>query len=564
MLLHDLRLDGLGLRVTSVARTPSLLVFAVVSTSPSSACPACGGLSDRVHSHYVRTLQDLPCHDQPVAIRLTVRRFRCVCPDCPKAVFCERLPGVLDPHARATRRLRATHGQIGLALGGEAGARLADAMACPTSPDTLLRRVKRFEGDPAPEPRFVGVDDWAWRKGQSYGTILIDLERGRPIDILPGRDGSALAAWLKEHPQVEVITRDRWAAFAQAATEGAPQAKQVADRWHLLKNLREMLERLFGRLAAEVQEALKETAETPAAGATGSGFAAPATQPTEPAPAALPDAVPAEPSLEQPRLTARQQARQVGKQARAERHQQVRQLHEQGVSLREIVRRTGLDRKAVRRYCRQEHCPDWNPGRTGRSQLDAYATQIETWLQGGEKNTAALFRQLQAAGCEASYDAVRRFVNRKAGSTGKPGPRTGTPVVPPAPPPSARQLAFEFIRRADERQAEETARMDKLQVGAGALQEALALAGEFARMARKQSKETLTEWLAKAEASSCAEVRSFASGLRQDEAAVAAALTESWSNGPVEGQVNRLKLIKRQMYGRAGFELLRARVRFAS
>jgi transposase len=564
MFTHDLHLDALGLQVTAVVRTPSLLAFAVASTVASCPCPTCGALSDRVHSHYVRTIADLPYHDQPVAWRLKVRRFRCVRPDCPRAVFCERLPEVVGTHARTTDRLLLSHRLIGMALGGEAGARLAEHLACPTSPDTLLRRVKQFDGESLPEPRFVGVDDWAWRKGQSYGTILIDLEQGRVIDILPGRDGWALAAWLKDHPRVELITRDRAAAFAQAAREGAPQAKQIADRWHLLKNLREMLERLLGRAAAQVQEALQETP-------------APAIQTTTTAPEGpVPPAGPEEPTgqsaapevlplpAEAPPLSARREAQRAKRQARAERHQQVRELHRQGMPLREIARTTGLSRNAVRRYCREEAYPAWNMGRRGPSQLDAYATHVDGWLEAGGKNTAELFRQLQGQGYTGSYDAVRRSVNRKAGSTGRPGPRTGTPVVPPVPLPSARQLSFESIRRAEDRKAEEQARMERLRAITGLLPAVLALADEFAAMVRKQTPTTLSEWLSKAEGLGCAELQNFAAGLRQDEAAVAAALTEKWSNGPVEGQVNRLKMIKRQMYGRAGFQLLRARVRFAS
>jgi hypothetical protein len=178
------------------------------------------------------------------------------------------------------------------------------------------------------------------------------------------------------------------------------------------------------------------------------------------------------------------------------------------VSLREIGRQTGLSRKAVRRYCREEHCPDWNPGRGGRSQLEAYQEHIERWLTAGGTNTAALYRELQGAGCQASYDAVRRFANRRLSRTGRPGPRTETTEVvrPAVAPPSARQLSFEFIKRVENRQAEEQARVDKLGSVAGTLQEALELTGAFARMVRKQSKETLTEWLRKAESSSCVEI----------------------------------------------------------
>ena len=131
-----------------------------------------------------------------------------------------------------------------------------------TSPDTLLRRVKRLKNESAPPPRIVGIDDWAWRKGQRYGTIVVDLERGDVIDLLPDRDAETVAAWLKAHPGVEVVSRDRSAAYAQAATEGASQAEQVADRWHLLKNLREAVERVLERHSAAVDAALKAT-ETP-------------------------------------------------------------------------------------------------------------------------------------------------------------------------------------------------------------------------------------------------------------------------------------------------------------
>lgn len=546
MFAQDLNLDALGLQVTASVRTGSLLVFAVVSTAPSCSCPTCGTLSDRVHSHYFRTIADLPCHDQPVALRLKVRRFRCVAPDCPRAVFCERLPDVVGAQARTTNRLRLSHSLIGMALGGEAGARLAEALSCPTSPDTLLRRIKQFDGEPLPEPRFVGVDDWAWRKGQSYGTILIDLERGCVIDLFPGRDGAALTEWLKRHPGVEVITRDRWAAFAQAATEGAPQARQVADRWHLLKNLREAVERLLGRHSALVREALTGALPTPA------------TEQINP-----------EPPVEQPTppggpRTIRQQARQARQQERSRQFERVKELRAEGLSLRRIARATGLSLKRVIRYARSTRCPDWNPRRRVATSLDPLTGLLDAWVERGGRNAAELYRELAGHGFQGSYDAVRRCLARRLGSTGRPGPRIG-PLIPPAapPPPSSRQLSFEFIRKPEDRKAEQQARLDRLRDGAG-LREGLDLAGEFADMVRKRTKAPLAEWLAKAEASGCAELRGFAAGLRTDEAAVSAALTEPWSNGPVEGQVNRLKLIKRQGYGRAGFQLLRARVRFAS
>lgn len=601
-LLLDSLPGRLGLRFDNLIVTPDLAVAHFTAIAASAACPGCGTPSDRVHSHYRRTVADLPCQGRFLALRLRLRRFRCTKAGCPRAVFCERLPGLLAAHARSTDRLTDSHRAIGFALGGEAGARLAEHLDMPISPDTLLRRVKTTPVEATPSPRYVGVDDWAIRKGQRYGTILIDLERGRVIDLMLGRDGAALKAWLQAHPGVEVITRDRWAAFAQAAAEGAPQARQVADRWHLLKNLREAVERLFGRLAETVQAALGEpapveglpptaggtapTAEsvaaTTAAATAARDLAVAAAVSPLPRPTAEMTSVPSAAATQElpqatiasavatpattlrPSPSPRQRARQARRRQRAEQYQQVRELRGQGQSLRQIARATGVSVKRVIRYLRVPRCPDWNPGRRAPTQLDGFASFIDDWVKGGNLNAAILHRELAGRGCRASYDAVRRYLARRLGSTGRPGPRVG-PLKPPAPPPppSARKLSFEFIRRPEDRTAEEQGRLERLRTSDVGLREGLDLAAEFAAQIRKAGKRTFMDWLAAVAESSCGELRSFAAGLRQDEAAVSAALTEPWSNGPVEGHVNRLKTIKRQMYGRAGFQLLRARVRKA-
>lgn len=407
----------------------------------------------------------------------------------------------------------------------------------------------------SPPPRYVGIDDWAFRKGQRYGTVVVDLERGRVIDLLPDREAATVEKWPREHPGVEIITRDRAAAYAQAASAGAPEALQIADRWHLLKNLRESLERLLARLDPAVADAL-QPASIQASPATGMAQAMPATPELEP-PHAV--SLPMPQPTSEPAPSARQAARLARRQQRAARHAEVRALQEQGLSLRQIARQTGLSRNAVRRYCRQERCPDWNPGRRGRSRLGAFTDCIDQWIAAGGRNAAELFGQLQTQGCAAGYEAVRRLVTRRLGSMHRPGPRTELCVPPTPPRPSARQLSFELLKRAQKREAEEQARVDRLRM-CPVLREALDLAQSFAALVRQQATVSFSDWLAQAERSGYRELTGFAAGLRQDEAAVRAALTTRWSNGPVEGQVNRLKVIKRQMYGRAGLRLLRARV----
>jgi transposase len=238
----------------------------------------------------------------------------------------------------------------------------------------------------------------------------------------------------------------------------------------------------------------------------------------------------------------------------------VRELRDQGLSVRRIANEVGLAADTVRRYLHLDRCPDWNPGRRAATPLSAFAAAIDGWIKNGGRNAAQLHRDLVGRGCHASYDTVCRYVARRLGSTGRPGPRAG-PLKPPAPrPPSARRLSFDFIRRPEDRDDEAQRRLDRLRGGDAALREGLDLAAGFAALVRRAGSASFADWLAAVEHSGCGELRSFAAGLRQDEAAVSAALTESWSNGPVEGQVNRLKTIKRQMYGRAGFALLRARV----
>lgn len=533
-----------GVRIQRVVMNPSTLVVELTTVTASATCPRCGNDSASVHGRYRRHLRDQPCLGQPLHLEITARKFVCRRADCPQRVFCERLPELADAQARTTGELAESHRALGLALGGEAGARFAAKLSLPTSPDTILRRVKDGPDEPGPPPRYVGIDDWACRKGQTYGTILIDLERRRVIDLLPGRDGEALKKWLAANPQVEIITRDRWPAYIEAATAAAPRAKQVADRFHLLRNVREAVERMLSRHGEEIRAA--SAAVDDEAAATPSPETPVSETPTKADTASKP-------------ISEKERIREAKRRVREERFRWVRELTAQGCSCREIARRLGIGVKAVLRYRRLERCPDWNPGRESPTQLDPFAPFVADWIAAGNRNSADLFRLLKSRGFSGSYDAVRRYLNRLIGSSGRPGRRDRVSQPRRRPAPSARKLSFRVVNPKPESRS--TRVLNRLRERDPKLHAAVDLAEELMAMVRRQRSTVLSDWVARAVASGDADLKNLAASLSKDSAAVEAAMTESWSNGQVEGQVNRLKLIKRQMFGRAGMPLLKARVR---
>jgi transposase len=551
LLLSQLLRAPIGSRLIRTDFDDDTLTLGIATTNPNSSCPVCGHETWRVHSRYDRSLAEEPIFGHRVCLLMTVRRFFCSGSGCPRRIFTEPLDGFAAKHARATRRLAQTHLAIGSALGGEAGARLAGKIAVPTSPDTLLRRVKQAGAQSSGTPRFVGIDDWAWSKGQRYGTIIVDLETNDVIDLLPDRDAATVRTWLEAHPGIELVSRDRSSAYSQAASEAASQARQVADRWHLLKNVREAIERVFERHLPVITEALKPADPDPTTMTDASSRDQPAPS-TEPVlQESLPAPTPASP---------RQEAAIAKRQRRVGRFERVHELRRQGMPIRLIARELDMSRKSVRRYLRRERCPDWRPGRATRSGMDAHREWIDARIAEGRINASELHGELVSKGVRLSYATVRRYVTRRLGRAGKARPRVNAAKPKPAPPPSPRQLSFDWVRRPEKRTVEAQSRLDKIRGARPDLTAALDLADDFAALIRKRTTSTLTEWLLRAEVSPCPEVRHFAEGIRRDESAVNAAVTMRWSNGPVEGHVNRLKTIKRQMFGRAGFSLLKARV----
>ena len=226
-----------GLTVVGVEPATDPLIVRVVPRPGPTCCPTCRSSAGRKHGHCERTLSNLPWQGRSVRLRFRLRRFRCANPACPRRTFSESVGDVAVAHARRSERLRVLQRHLGLALGGAPAARMAHRLAMPVSGDTLVRLVRAAPLPTKPEPRVVGIDEWAWRRGRSYGTMVVDLEHHTVLDLLPDRDAGSVAAWLRAHPGIEVIARDRADVFAEGARAGAPQAQHVLDRFHLLRNL---------------------------------------------------------------------------------------------------------------------------------------------------------------------------------------------------------------------------------------------------------------------------------------------------------------------------------------
>jgi transposase len=383
-----------------VDESQTLMTLLIASTQAAARCPTCNTPAKCIHSRYTRTLADLPWGSYRVTWRLRVRKFFCRQPTCPRHIFTERLPGLVAPWARRTVRLATRLLAIGLALGGAAGVRLSRHFGLTVSRNTLLRVIRRTPCPAAGAPQVLSVDDFALRKRHTYGTLLLDLARRRPLALLPDREVTTVAQWLEAHPGVEVVVRDRAEAYAEAARLGAPAACQVADRFHLLQNLAEVLTDVFRAHASQLARIHTEGLAVPT----------PLHDPAAPATDLGPSSVPLAPP--QSSTAATRLARQRRTQRWAH-YQQVWTYHQQGWTLDAIAARVGLSRRTVRRYLQSPTFPERQPMHARDcSILDPYKAALLAGWNNGCRNGRHLFRTIRDQGFRGQYGIVALYVRR--------------------------------------------------------------------------------------------------------------------------------------------------------
>ncbi len=409
----------------------------------------------------------------------------------------------------------------------------------PISSDTLLR-VLRHEQPVVTTPRVLGVDDWAWRRGHRYGTLLVDLQTHRPVDLLPDRTAETLATWLQEHPGISIITRDRSGEYARGIAVDAPHAKQVADRWHLLHNLHDALERLLQRKRADL-----ERLPVVSQGAKSPQFSA------------------GDRSVH--RWVGDDLMRHAARTRRHARYQKVKVLQKQGLNIQQIARTLTMGWKTVRQFYRAETYPEPKSPRPRASILDPHVLYLQTRWNAGCHNALQLWREIRAQGYRGSHRMVMLWAQlRRDPAERRPGPRLrvaprSTVASAQTALPHIQQLVWLLLRAQDTLDADQHAWLQHIQRDP-LLSKAYKFAQQFVRMLHQHAAQRLRTWLERCQESGVEELAHFAITLRHDLAAVNAGLQLPWSNGVVEGHVNRLKFIKRQMFGRANFDLLRIRV----
>ena len=468
----------------------------------SVGCPLCGSPSSRIHSRYYRKVWDLPWAGWPVALLVRARKFFCDVPECPRRIFTESFPNALAPYARRSERAKAALLELVHASNGEMAARVAKLLGFVTSPDTLIR-LQREESFALPTPRVLGVDEFALRRGRTYATLLVDLERHRPIDLFEGRNAAPFTRWLQDHPQVEVLARDRAWAYALAGRIALPQALQVSDRFHLVYNVGKALKELFHSRRWQIPER--------------SG----------------PEAAKAKERKSTPAKQARWEA--------------VQQRKNTGASVSAIARELGMNRQTVSKYLAADQVPLHGVRPPGPSKVRPYLSYLRgRWIE-GQHSARQLYHELVQRGYLGTERQIRKAVHPWRS-------------IPGPPPKRAPPLHWLVLRPYQDLSGSELERLDWILQANPVLNRGHRLKEEYQRILRQHDVAALDDWLGAAAGSGISQFQTVARGMRKDYVAIQAAFTTPWSTAQCEGQNCRVKLIKRLGYGRAKTDLLRQRV----
>jgi transposase len=418
---------------------------------------------------------------------------------------------------------------------------LAAKVGIHTRPPTLLAHLLQLPLAEGQSVRVLGIDDWCWKRGRRYGTILVDLEKRKIIDLLPDRKATTVVKWLAQHPQIEIISRDRGTDYAAAAREGAPQAKQVVHRFHLVKNLAEVLQVLLARCRSEIRQAAPQQEEPPR----------PQTQEKEPPP------LPTAQTWQQrtpPQVERRHQARQA---SRDDQYCQISELRACGLTYVEIAERVGMAERTVRTWLKQGAAPTWKRRSRRRSIFDPYAAYVlERWQQ-GVREGKQLFEEIRAQGFSGSIRVVNRFLQALVTD---PPPTAPVPPASPLEHFSATTATWLFIRDLKDLTAQERIELFLICQQSPTANRAYLLTQAFLTMVRERRGHEFEGWVQAIEKSQLPELQRFCYSLLKDQQAVEAGLICNYSNGPVEAQVHKLKLVKRQGFGRAKLPLLKQRL----
>lgn len=524
--------------------TKKQLRIRVKTQQRQANCPLCNTETEKIHSRYQRTLADLSWGGIQVDLKLQTSKFFCLNQNCERRIFTQRFPSVVKPWSRRTERLATLLTKIGLATGGLPGSRLTKHLGILISRETLLRLVMKTPTPSYEVPKVLGVDDWAYRKHHTYGTILVDLEKHQPIDLLSDRTASTLAQWLEAHPGIEIISRDRAIAYRKGASLGCPKAIQVADRFHLLQNLAQMLEVVLNqhrKLLKNVEYAINTRPKTDKGQVI-----------ERPVPPPPPQKIAVE-------LAA------FRRDERKHKYDQAWALHEQGYSGKAIAEQLRIGTTSVFRYLRTPTFPE----RKGRSDkgcgtVSPYKKYLLEQWNSGCHDTKKLYSEIQVLGYEGSYCTLARYTCLLRAAQGFKPRQKPTQILPKVFEPkksflTVRRAVWLVLRRPSEQSEGEKQALSLLKQQHPHLQTAIGLTEKFAALVRGRQPEQLDEWIHNAQQSQIKAVVGFATKLKDDLDAVRNGVTLWVSNGQVEGQVNRLKVLKRQMYGRASHELLKKR-----